>query len=65
MIKYCPGKKNIVTNVLSQKESPYIDNGRQFMILPKDCLKEGVYLTYLAPIYSEEVEIIGIIKRIK
>lgn len=35
------------------------------MMLPKDYLKEGVYLTYLAPIHLEETETIGIVERIK
>lgn len=65
MIKYRPGKKNIVADVLSRKESPYVDNGQQFIMLPKDCLKEGVYPTYLAPIHSKEAEMVGIVKRIK
>lgn len=34
-------------------------------MLPKDCLKEGVYPTHLAPIHSEEAEMVGIIERIK
>ncbi|KAL2695017.1 hypothetical protein AAEP93_007409 [Penicillium crustosum] len=65
VIRYRPGKKNIVADVLSRKESPCVDNGRQFVMLPKDCLEEGVYPTHLAPIHSEEAEMVGIVERIK
>ncbi|KAG0160400.1 hypothetical protein PDIDSM_7929 [Penicillium digitatum] len=65
VIKYRPGKKNIIADVLSRKESPCVDNGRQFVMLSKDCLEEGVYPTHLAPIHSEETETIGVVERIK
>ena len=67
MIKYRPGKRNIITDALSRKETPYIDKSRKIIILPKAYLDKGVLPTHLAPITPEDTvkETAEIVKRVK
>ncbi|KAJ5135347.1 retrovirus polyprotein [Penicillium bovifimosum] len=39
MIKYRPGKKNIIADVLSRKDAPCLDDSRQAVLLPEPCFE--------------------------
>ncbi|KAJ5134995.1 retrovirus polyprotein [Penicillium bovifimosum] len=40
MIKYRPGKKNIIADVLSRKDAPCLDDSRQAVLLPESCFED-------------------------
>ncbi|KAI1828762.1 hypothetical protein DTO006G1_9961 [Penicillium roqueforti] len=63
IIKYRPGKKNIIADVLSRKELPCTDQGRQFTMLPEECLEKGVRPVELLPIEPEDPEIANRVKQ--
>jgi hypothetical protein len=48
MIRYRPGKKNVVVDVLSRKDTPYQDTSRQFVLLPESYFESLSTLTQVA-----------------
>ena len=68
MIKYQPGKRNVITDVLLRKEILYIDKSHKITILLKIYLDKGVLLAYLVPMTLEEPvleELAEIVNRVK
>ena len=58
MIKYRPGKRNIIADVLSRKESPCTDVSRQLTLLPKECFGGELQPTQSAEVSPLHVEIV-------
>ena len=59
VIKYRPGKRNIIADVLSRKESPCTDVSRHLVLLPKECFGEEtkpISEIEMSPLQTEPVQ---------
>ncbi|KAI3220470.1 hypothetical protein DTO012A9_10171 [Penicillium roqueforti] len=59
VIKYRPGKRNIIADVLSRKESPCTDVSRHLTLLPKECFGEetkSIPEIEMSPLQTESVQ---------